>query len=90
MPKNVTLNLPAFLAGKKQFSKEEAIFSRKIARARIHVERAIQRIRNHRILECITAPYRPYMDKLIQVCAALVNFQTPLISGIFDTPIIDN
>ncbi len=42
MPKNVFLNLPAFLSGKIQFSKIEAIFSRKIAGCRIHVERAIE------------------------------------------------
>jgi len=44
MPQGVSLSLPAFLSSKDKFTKEEAIFSRKIARSRIHVERAIERV----------------------------------------------
>ena len=75
LPKNVFLNLPAFLAGKVQLTKQESIFSRKIAACRIHVERAIERLRNYKILDLITAPLRQFVDKLVQVCAALVNMQ---------------
>ena len=41
LPKNVFLNLPAFLSSKTQFTVEEPVYSRKIASCRIHVERAI-------------------------------------------------
>jgi hypothetical protein len=74
--------LPAFLSGKSQFTKEEAVFSRKISRCRIHVERAIERLRNYKILGLITAPLRPYVDKIVQVCSALVNLQTPIMSDV--------
>jgi len=32
----------------------------------------------------ISGKMRPFCDKLVQPCAALVNFQTPIISGVFD------
>ena len=82
MPHGVFLNLPAFLRGKKQFTK--AIFSRKIARSRIHVERAIERMRNYAILTKVAAKERWYCDVIVQVCGALVNMQSPLIQGVFE------
>ena len=78
------LNLPAFLVGKTQLTKEEAAFSCKIASCRIHVERAIERMRNFKILNTITAPLRPFVDKIVQVCATLVDLQSPIIAGIFE------
>ena len=79
---SVFLNLPPFLAGKSQLSKEEAQFAKTIARCRIHVERSIERMRNYKILNLITAKLRPYCDKIVQCCAALVNFQTPIINNV--------
>jgi len=77
------LNLPAFLSGKTQFTKEEAIFSRKVAGCRIHVERAIQRLKTYKILDYVNTPLRPFIDKIVQVCAVLVNLQSPIIANIF-------
>ena len=42
LPKNVSLNIPAFLAGREQLSEKEVTESQTIAAVRIHVERAIQ------------------------------------------------
>ena len=84
IPQGVFLNLPAFLRGKDKFTRAEAIFSRKIARSRIHVERAIERLRNYKILEKISARQRWYCDIIVQVCSALVNLQSPIIESIFD------
>ena len=67
LPKNNFLNLPAFLSGKTQFTKEEAIFSRKVADCRIHVERAIQRLKTYKILDYVNTPLRPFIDKIVQV-----------------------
>ena len=82
LPRNVFLNLPAFLAGKNQLTTSESIFSRKIAGCRIHVERAIERLRNYKILDLITASLRQHVTKLVQVCAVLVNLQSTIIDGI--------
>jgi hypothetical protein len=50
LPSGVTLNIPPFLDGKDQLSLEEELTTRKIASIRLHVERAIARIKNYRIL----------------------------------------
>ena len=73
MPQGTFLNLPAFLSGKAKFTKEEAVFSRNISRARIHVERAIERLRNYTIIQTLTTNMRPLASVIVQVCAALVN-----------------
>ena len=43
------------------------------------MERAIERLRNNKILDLISQPLQPFADKIIQVCAVLVNFQSPII-----------
>ena len=83
LPKNVFLNLPAFLSSKTQFTVEEAVYSRKIASCRIHVERAIERLRKYKILRYMGTHLCPFADKIVQVCAALMDLQTPIIASIF-------
>ena len=73
IPQGVFLNLPAFLQGKDKFTQAEAIFSRKIARSRIRVGHAIERMQNYKILEKISTKQRWHCDAIVQVCAALVN-----------------
>ena len=50
LPSGVTLNIPAFLNGNDLLTLEEETSTRKIASARVHVERAISRIKNYRLL----------------------------------------
>ena len=52
MPPGVSLNVPPFLKIRR-FTKEESQLTTTIARARIHVERAIARIKQHEILSFI-------------------------------------
>ncbi|KAM7306872.1 uncharacterized protein ISCGN_010528 [Ixodes scapularis] len=49
--KGVKLNIPAFTRGRKQITEKEATESRRISRLRIHVERAIGRVKTYRILK---------------------------------------
>jgi len=79
LPTGVSVNIPPFL-NTSQFSREQCILTRNIARARIHVERANARIKRFRILDFIPHNYRDISSKIFQVCAALVNFQNPLLS----------
>ena len=83
LPKNVFLNLQEFLCSNTQFTQEEVVFSRKISSCRIHVERAIERLRNYKILDFLNAPLRPFGDKIVQVFAVFVKLQIPIIAGIF-------
>ena len=50
-PKKAILNIPPFMAGKEQLTVEEEAETRRIASVRIHVERAIERIKNYHILQ---------------------------------------
>ena len=47
-PLGVSLNIPAFLQGREQLTMEEVTESQTIAAVRIHVERAIQRVKKFR------------------------------------------
>uniref|UniRef100_A0A1X7UUU6 DDE Tnp4 domain-containing protein n=1 Tax=Amphimedon queenslandica TaxID=400682 RepID=A0A1X7UUU6_AMPQE len=51
MPLCVTLIIPAFSKAKVQLSNEELIETCRIATSRIHVERAMERMKNYHILE---------------------------------------
>ena len=50
LPNGVTINIPPFLRGKDHLTIDEEQETREIASARIHVERAIARIKTFRIL----------------------------------------
>ena len=78
MPQGVSVNLPPFLM-KPQFTEFEAKFTVKIAKARIHVERAIGKIKDYTILTFIDAHLRPLASSIFKVCAALVNLQSPIL-----------
>lgn len=82
LPTGVCLNIPPFLSQKAKFTKQEAQLCYKIAKARIHVERANERIKNYNILDHIPGNYRTLSTKIFQVCCCLVNFQAPLLREI--------
>ena len=51
LPDGVTLNIPPFLKGGEQLSVADKSLTRKIASVRVHVERAISRVKSFRILK---------------------------------------
>ena len=65
---------------KSQMTIKEVQKAKEIANLRIHVERAINRIRNYRILK-VTLPITmmQHFDKIILVCTALFNIKNVLI-----------
>ena len=76
---NVNLNIPAFLK-EKQFSSEDVSKVRKIASVRIHVERAIGRIKIFQILKgMIPISMARLANQIIFVCAFLTNFLPALV-----------
>ncbi|ESO96006.1 hypothetical protein LOTGIDRAFT_116280 [Lottia gigantea] len=78
--RRVKLNIPDFMKGRKQLTEKETINSRRIASVRIHVERAIARIKTHRILNTtITVQSMKYINRILTVCAALCNLHGELI-----------
>lgn len=82
-----TLAIPPFTKGKTQLSQREVETSRELSRVRIHVERAIGRIKHYRILQHrfpisliktnVQTDFAT-IDKVLVVCAALSNLQPQL------------
>ena len=78
LPHGVSVNIPSFL-NSGAFTESEAKATKAIAKCRIHVERANARLKDFRNLSFIPSYLRCYADILLQLCAALVNLQFPLI-----------
>lgn len=77
----VKLIIPPFLSQKSQLSPEEADLNVKIAKARVHVERVIQRIRMYKILEDkIDVHILPYIKDIADIVCCMVNFSSPVLS----------
>ena len=76
----VVLNIPCFLAGRDQLTAAEVKESQSIASVRIHVERAIQRVKKFRVLRNeIPLSLHGSVKQIWTVCCMLCNFMTPLI-----------
>lgn len=77
--KGVELNIPPFMKGRKQLPAEEVKRGRSIASLRIHVERAISRIKNYNILKgTLPITMIRVANQIVSVCAWLTNFQPAL------------
>ena len=80
-PLGVRLNTPPFLASNSQMSVDDVTMTRKIARLRIHVERAIGRVKKFHILQgVIPAAIWNTINQVVYVCCMLSNFNPPLVS----------
>ncbi|KAF2903907.1 hypothetical protein ILUMI_02268 [Ignelater luminosus] len=79
----IKLYRPLFLGrGKSQFSKEEAVETAEIARARVHVERRIQRLKNFTLLKNrYSWTLLPLIDDIFVTVSALVNLYEPILSS---------
>ena len=74
------LNIPPFLHDRPRFSAEEVIRTQTIAHHRIHVERAIGKVKNFSIFERrIRLKGAHLMNQLWSVCSLLSNFQDPIL-----------
>ena len=78
-PKNATLVIPPFLGQKGKFSSEEVAKTHEIARLRIHVERAIRRIKEYHIFDkVVLLNLASSINQIWTVFAILTNFRGPL------------
>ena len=66
LPEGVLLNILSFLVN-GQFTQEEVNNNRLISRARIHVERSIQRLKLYSILHHIPHQFRKNINKILKV-----------------------
>ena len=80
-PLGCTLNIPPFLSNQGQFSEDPVKETQEIANLRIHVERAITRIKTFKILHNVFPINQAgLLNQIWTVCALLVNFQSPIIA----------
>ena len=78
-PHGVKVNIPPFLKGKQQLDSHELVETRRIASLRIHVERAMERIKNYHIFDR-TIPSTLTNEQMFFICAVLTKFLPPLCS----------
>jgi hypothetical protein len=76
----VELNIPPFLGGRDRLTPQEEILTKRIARVRIHVERAIERMKKFKIIGT-TLPlcFKPMATQIVKIIGFLVNYQEPLV-----------
>ena len=80
VPDGVSVNMPPFLAGREQMTAAETEETMSIASVRIHVERAIGRIKTYHILDGVLPnTLSPYATQIAAVCGLLTNFLPPLL-----------
>ena len=78
--KQVSLNLPPFLQIQTQFSAKDVLQTKTIAKVRIHVERAIRRIKEFHLFDSdISLSILGSVSQLYTVACLLSNFQGALI-----------
>ena len=91
MSKQVSLNLPPFLRGQTQFSAQEVLKTKNIAKVRIHVERAIRRIKEFHLFDSdISLSTLGSVNQLYTVACLLTNFQGALIKDTGNSDTSDN
>jgi len=71
---NVKVLHPPFLKGRKKLSAVEELLNKKISSARVHVERAIRKIKCFHILKNVTNVMLPIVDQIVYICGCLTNF----------------
>ena len=77
----VSLNIPPFLGSSAQMPEEDVILTQEIASLRIHVERAINKIKNFHIWDGIVPLHQfTLVNQMWAVCAILCNAQSNIIS----------
>ena len=78
-PEGTNVIIPPFLGGRPQFEADELVVNRRIASLRIHVEQAMERIKNFHITHFIPANFCPLAQPIVHICAFLTIFLSPLV-----------
>ena len=82
LPLGVTLNILPFLGMSDQMSNEDVVATAEIASLRIHIKRAINKIKNLKIFDgVIPFIHLGVLNQMWCVCPMLCNLQNPIISA---------
>jgi len=75
------LAIPAFTRGKSELSPKEIETDRRLSRVRIHVVRAIERVKNFKILSTsMKINLVPQVDNIMNICSAISNLHPQLVT----------
>ena len=81
LPLGVSLNIPPFLGSSAQMPANDVVRTQEIASLRIHVERAINKIKNFHIWDGVVPLHQfGVVNQMWAVCAILCNAQSNIIS----------
>ena len=81
LPLGVSLNIPPFLGEAQQMPPEDVVKTQVVATLRIHVERAINKIKNFHIWDRIVPlSLFPVVNQMWATCAFLCNIQDSILS----------
>lgn len=79
LSRQATIKIPAFLGKRDSLTAEEEMSTRRIAKARIHVERFNERLKKFRLIgKVIPLSVGHLASQMVYVCCCLVNFQASL------------
>ena len=82
LEKGVQLNIPPFLQSQAQFSSKDVQQTKTIASLRIHVERAIRRIKEYHFFDSdVLLIALGLINQIYTLTCLLTNFQDPLIAN---------
>lgn len=78
---NIQVIRPPFLRNKLQFSKEDALLTKDIARARVHIERVYQRLKTFKIF-CNKFPWAHahLASDIMTIISGLCNLCVPIFA----------
>lgn len=80
--KGCTLNIPPFRSSSNQFTTQEVLNTQEIAKLRIHVERAIGRVKNFHIFDgVLSLSLVPLSSQMFSVWCWITNLDVPLIES---------
>jgi hypothetical protein len=80
--RNLSLTIPPFLENQAQFTSQQLAATRNIAAVRVHVERAIRKVKEFEILRhTVPISLCPMLEKIWTVCAHLANFTGSLFKN---------
>ena len=78
--KQSKLIIPQFFREKGKFSQRNCTITSNIAKARIHVERAIARIKGFRLLQgAFPLTLKDQLDNIFTICSAITNLAPALV-----------
>lgn len=78
----VTVNMPKFLGKNLQMAAEDVVHTQEVASQRIHIERAINKVKNFHIFDSpVPLTMWGSVNQIWTVCALLTHFQNPIISA---------